>query len=179
MANFAPRQNPGSVDLPGFRLTQPQPVAKASEKQLALEDRKDVSDAAASECVQPAESKRVENPAAMIASLQAGLAEEKEEQSLKESDEVPRKRPAAKGRKRPAAAKAVAKKEKKKEKKASAKVPSKAGARKSPTEMATARRRLFEKIPKAVQDRWRGGCASCRQRPWCTLSCWGKRGYFP
>ena len=35
LARAAQRQNPGTVDLPGFRLTQPQPVAKASP-QLAF-----------------------------------------------------------------------------------------------------------------------------------------------
>lgn len=175
LVNAVPRQNPGSVDLPGFRLTQPQPVAKASQ-QLALEDRKEVSDAAASGCVKPPETKKPETPAAMIASLQAGLAEEKDEQPSKESDRLPRKKPSANGLKRPAAAKAVAKKEKKGQAKGSG---SKSGARMSPAEMATARRSLFQKIPKAVQDRFRGGCATCRKRPWCTLSCWAKRGYFP
>ena len=174
LVHAAQRQNPGTVDLPGFRLTQPQPVAKASP-QLALEDRKPDSHAAASGLAPP-EMAPPENPAKMIASLQAGLAEEKDEEPPKKSTTASRKKPAAKVLQRPAAAKAVAKKEKKGQAKGSG---SKSGARMSPAETATARRSLFQKIPKAVQDRFRGGCATCRKRPWCTLSCWAKRGYFP
>ena len=39
------------------------------------------------------------------------------------------------------------------------------------------REALFKKIPKTLQDKYRGGCARCRERPYCTVSCWRLRGY--
>ena len=42
-------------------------------------------------------------------------------------------------------------------------------------QMAKAR----EETPAELRDKYRSGCPSCRHRPFCTGSCWGKRGYFP
>ena len=49
----------------------------------------------------------------------------------------------------------------------------------SPSDMVEARASLFRKAPKHLQDRFRGGCSTCRNRPFCTLSCWAKRGFYP
>ena len=39
------------------------------------------------------------------------------------------------------------------------------------------RERLLAKIPKNVLQKYRNGCKSCRDRPFCCVSCWLKRGY--
>ena len=39
------------------------------------------------------------------------------------------------------------------------------------------RLRLLESIPKKIRDRWKDGCARCRYRSYCTISCWKSRGW--
>ena len=36
---------------------------------------------------------------------------------------------------------------------------------------------LLRTIPQNVLDRFKGGCSTCRNRPYCTVSCWRKRGF--
>ena len=36
---------------------------------------------------------------------------------------------------------------------------------------------LLRTIPQNVLDRFKGGCSTCRNRPYCTVSCWLKRGF--
>lgn len=39
------------------------------------------------------------------------------------------------------------------------------------------RARLMDIIPSELKDQWRKGCAKCRFRAFCTVSCWKARGY--
>eukprot|EP00434_Breviolum_minutum_P002366 symbB.v1.2.002090.t1/scaffold109.1/size325261/8 len=52
-------------------------------------------------------------------------------------------------------------------------------SKRSVDQMAKARELLFQKIPTELQNKYRAGCSTCRHRPFCTLSCWAKRGYVP
>ena len=46
-----------------------------------------------------------------------------------------------------------------------------------PESPAQVRLRLLESIPKKIRDRWKNGCARCRYRSYCTVSCWKSRGW--
>ena len=43
---------------------------------------------------------------------------------------------------------------------------------------ADERNNLLREIPPAVRKQYANGCATCRWRPGCCVSCWKKRGYF-
>lgn len=182
-----------SSDLPGFRLLQKTKRATAiadSKAELPLEDTKQVESppataAMASGTLQSSGAKQDElveqKPEALIASLKAGLESEKKDglcpkKKDRKKATSPKKKPAGKKGlvlKRPAAFQPSAGSE-----------PGQSGKGKGPKkrtsdQMAKARESLFTKIPAELQDKYRSGCSSCRQRPFCTVSCWAKRGYFP
>lgn len=164
-------QQSGRVNLPGFRLLQPQD--KPKPPQLALENApvppasQQATDGVEVQAPKQSEPQAKE-PAAMIASLRAGLDGEKKTEAPEKKERKKRE----KKLKRPCAApKAAAK--------AKAKAKTKGTGSKTREDMAEKRASLFRKIPKHLQDLYRGGCSSCRKRPWCTLSCWSKRGFHP
>jgi len=193
-----------SSDVPGFRMlqnskraktsVQPQAVLPLEDKKASIEEKPGTStqacDTAAnsSQLTQPAEQKAE----ALIASMQAGLEAEKEATCEKnkrlagKKTKAPAKKPSSKSAeasfKRPAAKAASAKTALSRDAKGSghkeltaSKVPCK---RTATHQMAKARELLFKKIPQELQDKYRAGCATCRGRPFCTVSCWKKRGYF-
>ena len=191
-----------SSDLPGFRILQKSKRARAiedSKAELPLENKRQVESppATAATAVGTSESSGAkqekvaeQKPEALIASLKAGLeAEKKEGLQVKNKGgkkaTTPLKKPAGKKgkvQKRPAAFEASAGSEASVV--AGGSEPGQTGKGKGPKkrtsdQMAKARESLFKKIPAELQDKYRSGCPSCRQRPFCTVSCWGKRGYFP
>lgn len=187
-ANSVPAEQARSVQLPGFKLLQKAETDASARKPsevLALQDvpaevkELPLSSKGTQEALETKRGSTAKPSSAeeMISVLQAGLDEEKLDQVPKEKSKPSRKdkgqsmkKPAAASKaslKRPAAVSA---------KTQPAKKP-KAGTRLSPAEMAMAREKLFRRIPAELQDLWRNGCSGCRHRPFCTLSCWKRRGY--
>ena len=170
-------------ELPGFKLLDPKDKT-SKHVPLALEDAKTdkpVDQLAA----KPREETK--QPQDLIASLQSGIEKSKEAgQASSESEKIPvTKKPAMRSggvKKRPAAAggqSSQARSSVKATKKSPSFDKSEKKTRLSPSDMVEARASLFRKVPKQLQDRFRGGCSTCRNRPFCTLSCWAKRGYYP
>ena len=185
LATHVPKPKHASdSDVPGLKVLIPPTDQAVKETQLALMDKPNQPGASAHEKV---------DAAGLIDALQADLLQEKEpkakqklsmaapkakskkETKKKETKEMAArrsaakepckavmKRPAGKGKlKRPAAASAA--------------------VRKRPAETAeqkqAKRARLFEQIPKKLQAAYMYGCTRCRGRSYCTLSCWGERGF--
>eukprot|EP00438_Fugacium_kawagutii_P017855 Skav220520 [mRNA] locus=scaffold5947:15735:17501:+ [translate_table: standard] len=62
-------------------------------------------------------------------------------------------------------------------KKAKPKGVGKSKAKKPGSNKEELRRKLLATIPSTLLKKFRGGCAKCRRRAFCTVSCWQGRGY--
>ena len=60
--------------------------------------------------------------------------------------------------------------------KTKAKPKGKAAAKAKATGL-TPREQLLKLIPQRILNKYKKGCSRCRDRPYCTTSCWAKRGY--
>lgn len=173
------RERETEKELPGFKLLDQKEKASQNAP-LALEDAK--SEMPASQAAaQPEEETK--HPQALIASLQSGIVKSKDGSQSNVKNPVSKvgKRPAARssGLKRPAAAVSKTSQADMSVKKSGLSGQPEKKTRRAPEDMLAARATLFRKVPKQLQDKFRGGCSTCRNRPFCTLSCWAKRGYYP
>ena len=161
--NLQPQEKPKATQL----ALENGPVPPASQQAT---DVAQVPACGAGTSAQKQLEPKAKEPAAMIASLRAGLDGEKHAEAPEKKEKGTRKQKF----KRPCAAPKAA---------AKAKAKAKAKASKFKTgkslDMAEKGASLFRKVPKHLQDLYRGGCSTCRKRPWRTLSCWAKRGFYP
>ena len=89
----------------------------------------------------------------------------------KRSESNVKKKPAGKKAAKPVLKKPAGMKRPAAQAKASVVVSSDAASR------AAKRDALLARIPKALKKRYKDGCARCRNRPLCTVSCWRLRGF--
>ena len=107
-------------------------------------------------------------PQAMIDKIRADLEAEKSAKRGKEKEPLPTKKKNSGGKKGP--------------KNSVLKRP--ASALKRPAAAAVSlqepdpkRAALLKRIPAELLERYAGGCSRCYHRKFCTVSCWGRRGY--
>lgn len=182
------------AEPPRLRLFSKSPEPKGSSSLLAIKDKEaNVGDVPGDLAPTGTGSEPAPTPAQTISALKTGLSSKEKEESKR------MKRPAAakSSLKRPAAAESSLKRPaaalvpqpssavKKKPSSSNVALPrtKKSSKRKASSKSAVAdkeaRRRLcLSKIPKNVLQSYSSGCSSCRGRPYCTVSCWIKRGYW-
>ena len=164
----APSAVAAEPDLPGLKIFS-KAVApdQHQQNQLALMDQIVESEEKPPQKLDPSAS----TPQAMIDKIRADLEMEKKakttpkEPKEKKNKKTGTKKPVSKKAmlKRPAAASSVLRR------------PAAAGL--AQQEPDPTRRALLELIPTELLQRYAGGCSRCYHRKFCTVSCWGRRGY--
>ena len=140
-----------------LRAAGPQPIQQ--KPLLALEDR--VGPAPESSHVDRAQEQLKSSVAVVTASPTRGQRSESSVQ----------KKPAGKKASKPVLKRPACAKKPAAQPKASVAVSTDAASR------AAKREELLARIPQALKKRFKDGCAKCRNRPLCTVSCWRLRGF--
>lgn len=153
-------------EIPGLQIFHRPSVCPQQQQQtqLALMDKPQETEEKIPRQVDAATSK----PQAMIDKIRADLETEKSAKRGKETEPLPTKKKNSGGKKGP--------------KNSVLKRP--ASALKRPAAAAVSlqepdpkRAALLKRIPAKLLERYAGGCSRCYHRKFCTVSCWGRRGY--